>query len=292
MKPYASSHLRTFHWASCYLKAFLCILDPYQQPVPVGTPGELYIGGVGLAIKDHSQPELTAEKFVEIRPLPNPPLLREGTDVGFTTFVALRETVPSPSRGGLGRGRLYRTGDLVRRMADGSVEFLGRVDSQVKVRGFRIELGEIESRLKEHPQVNEAVVAICEPTLNDKRIVAYFQPKEEDLTPALLREFLKRKLPAHMMPNAYVAMTTWPFTPNGKLDRKALPLPDVSLEAEFVAPRNQTEETLATIWAMILGVERVGVESNFFDLGGHSLLATQIVAVFASNLPSTCRCAL
>ncbi|MFN8439524.1 MAG: amino acid adenylation domain-containing protein [Caldilineaceae bacterium] len=268
---------------------YLCILDLHQQPVPIGTPGELYIGGIGLALGYHHQPELTAERFVEMRPHPSPPLLTEGMNVGFTTSVALPETVPSPSRGGDGWGCLYRTGDRVRQLADGSVEFLGRVDSQVKVRGFRIELGEIESRLKEHPQVNEAVVAICEPTPNDKRVVAYFQPKEEDLTPALLRDFLKHKLPAYMLPNSYVAITTWPFTPNGKLDRKALPTPDVSLEAEFVAPRNPTEEAVATIWATILGVERVGVESNFFDLGGHSLLATQIVSRirqhFAIDLP-------
>ena len=207
----------------------------------------------------------------------------------------LSDTVPSLNRGGLGWGRLYRTGDLVRRLPDGSLEFVGRVDSQVKVRGFRIELGEIEARLKEHPGVSEAVVLVVEPAANDKRIVAYYRAQveslaqSESLTQGELRDFLKSRLPSHMLPTAYVAVQSWPLTPNGKLDRKALPLPDLSIEGSYVAPRNQTESQIADIWGEVLGLDAVGVESNFFDLGGHSLLATQIVSRirqhFAIDLP-------
>ncbi|MFY0568156.1 non-ribosomal peptide synthase/polyketide synthase [Archangium lansingense] len=226
------------------------VLDERQQPVPPGIPGELYIGGDGLGWGYLNRPELTAEKFV-----PNPLALVPGE-------------------------RLYRTGDKVRWLANGTLEFLGRLDSQVKLRGFRIELGEIESVLDKHPGVRQSVVVAREDRPGDKRLVAYVVASTEQV-PATseLRSFLKERLPEYMVPSAFVALEQMPITANGKVDRKALPVPEATVsEAAYVAPRTPTEEQLAAIWAEVLSVPRVGAEDHFFELGGHSLLATQVVS--------------
>ncbi|WPB73718.1 amino acid adenylation domain-containing protein [Archangium violaceum] len=226
----------------------LYLLDESLQPVPVGIPGELYLGGDGLARGYLHRPGLTAERF-----LPHP----------FSTEPG---------------ARLYRTGDLARYLADGSVEFLGRRDTQVKVRGFRIETGEIEAALTGHPAVREAVVVVREDAPGIKRLVAYVVP---ELNPADLRAFLERKLPEHMIPAAFVALSALPLSPNGKVDRKALPAPGAPPAEQaraFVAPRDEVEQTLADIWARVLGRERVGVHDNFFELGGDSIISIQVVA--------------
>jgi acyl carrier protein len=188
---------------------------------------------------------------------------------------------------------MYRTGDLARYLPDGNIEFLGRVDHQVKIRGFRIELGEIEMVLGQHPAVEEAVVIAREDVTGDKRLVAYVVASHEP-TPTFseLRSFLKEKLPDYMIPTALVFLDLFPLTPNGKIDRRALPAPDVvrpDLQEAFVAPRSQSEELVAGIWSKVLGLERIGVYDNFFDLGGHSLLVVQISSrireVFEIELP-------
>jgi amino acid adenylation domain-containing protein len=236
------------------------LLDVQHQPVPVGVPGELYIGGNGLARGYFNRPELSAEKFI-----PNP-------------F--------SDKRG----ARLYATGDLARYLPDGNVEFLGRLDHQVKIRGFRIELGEIEAVLSQHPAVRETVVLARQDIPGDKRLVAYVvlnQARQNGGTetgengPKELRNFLRGKLPDYMVPAAFVLLDALPLTPNGKVDRRALPRFEAAhgeSETPFVAPRNPTEQALAAIWARVLGRERVGIHHNFFDLGGHSLLATEAIA--------------
>ena len=228
------------------------ILDSHQQPVPVGVAGELYIGGVQVARGYLNRPELTAERF-----------LRD-------PFVGESE------------GRMYKTGDLGRWLADGTIEFLGRNDFQVKVRGFRIELGEIEARLAEHEGVREAVVVAREETAGDKRLVAYYTAadgSDASLGAERLRAHLLAKLPEYMVPAAYVRLESLPLTPNGKLDRKALPAPheDAYVVQGYEAPQTHTEEVLAGIWAQVLKLERVGRHDNFFELGGHSLLAVRAV---------------
>jgi hypothetical protein len=219
------------------------------QPVPIGVPGELFVGGDGLARGYHRRPELTAQRFI-----PHP--LR--TDPG---------------------ARLYRTGDLVRYLADGTLEFLGRVDQQVKLRGFRIEPGEVEAALARHPDV---AVVMREESSGDKRLVAYFVPRWEPApSTGELRGSLRASLPEYMVPSAFVPLEALPLTPSGKLDRRALPSPDrvrPELESGFVAPRSPVEVLLATIWIGLLGVEPVGIHDNFFALGGHSLLATQVLS--------------
>ena len=227
------------------------LLDAHGQPVPIGVPGELHIGGAGLARGYLNQPELTAEKFI-----------------------------PHPFQAAAG-ARLYKTGDLARYRADGALEFLGRADTQVKLRGFRIELGEIETALAAHQAVREAVVAVREDAPGDQRLVAYVVPAgAETPTPAALRAFLQATLPDYMLPSAVVTLPALPLTPSGKVDRRALPAPDLG-EPEggaSLAPRTPVEEVLAGIWADVLGRERVGVADNFFELGGHSLLATRVMA--------------
>jgi amino acid adenylation domain-containing protein len=230
------------------------VLDGKLEPVPAGVTGELYIAGVGLARGYLSRPELTATRFV-----PHP-------------FA----TTPG--------ARLYRTGDLGRYHPSGSIEFLGRMDHQVKIRGYRVELGEIESALGEHPIVREVVVMVREDTpqdtTNDKRIVAYVVLNDECATPAdELRRGIKEKLPSYMIPSAFVVLEAMPLTPNGKIDRKALPEPDQTrpdIEGAFVAPRTPIEEMIADIWSQVLKLEKVGIHDKFFSLGGHSLLATQV----------------
>ncbi|WP_407884225.1 SDR family NAD(P)-dependent oxidoreductase [Scytonema sp. NUACC26] len=225
------------------------ILDANLQPVAVGVAGELHIGGDGLARGYLNRPELTAEKFI-----PNP-------------F-------------GHAGSRLYKTGDLVRYKSDGNIEYLGRIDNQVKVRGFRIELTEIEALLSQHLTVQQAVV-IAKEIAGDKRLVAYLVPQTE-ATPATheLRSFLKQQLPEYMVPSYFVVLDTLPLTPNGKVDRNALPDPDpdhTALEVSaYVAPRNEVERLLSAVWLEVLNLEKVGVNDNFFELGGHSLLIVQL----------------
>jgi amino acid adenylation domain-containing protein len=236
------------------------ILDKYLQPVPIGIPGELHIGGVGLARGYFNRPELTAQKF-----LPHP-------------FQA--------------NCLLYKTGDLARYLPDGNVEFLGRIDNQVKIRGFRIEPGEIETVLSQHPQVEQAVVTVREDEPGNKYLTAYVVGTTETLASSELRQFLKPQLPEYMMPSAFVMLKTLPLTPNGKVDRRVLPKPEITnseLEAAFVAPRTWQEEKLAEIWCTVLHREKVGIYDNFFELGGHSLLLTSVISrireSFAIELP-------
>jgi amino acid adenylation domain-containing protein len=234
------------------------VLDRHLQPVPVGIPGELYIGGGGLARGYLDRPGLTAERFV---PSLFPP---RGGDRG-------------------GESRLYKTGDLVRYLADGSLEFLGRTDQQVKVRGFRIELGEIEAVLGKHPAVQETVLLTHDSDSGDKQLVAYVvaQPEQQLPNVSELRQFVEQKLPNYMTPSAFVTLETLPLTLSGKIDRRALPAPTgvrPELEKTYVAPSTPYEEILVEVWEEVLGVEKIGVHDNFFDLGGHSLLATQVVS--------------
>jgi amino acid adenylation domain-containing protein len=240
------------------------ILDQYLQPVPTGVAGELYIGGDGLARGYLNRPDLTAEKFI-----PNP----------FSSAVLIASSNEPNSR-------LYQTGDLARYLADGNIEFLGRIDHQVKIRGFRIELGEIESALTQHPEVREATVIAREDCPGDKRLVAYLSGNlTTDSIPAV-RTHLRDRLPDYMMPSAFVLLDAMPLTPNGKIDRRALPAPDLrpELELTFVAPRTSTEEIVAHIWSDVLGIVQIGVHDNFFSLGGHSLLATQVMARIYNHL--------
>ncbi|MFP2895292.1 amino acid adenylation domain-containing protein [Corallococcus sp. 4LFB] len=228
------------------------VLDAHLGLVPVGVPGELYIGGVPLARGYGNRPELTAERFV-----PHP-----------------FSDVPG--------ARLYRTGDRVRRRPDGVLEFLGRIDSQVKLRGYRIELGEVEAVMVQHPNLREAVAVVREDAPGDQRLVAYVVPQEgQTVDIAALRAFLQQRLPEYMVPSAFVGLDALPLTANAKVDRKALPRPggeDTVQGARYLEPRTDLERTLASVWAELLGVERVGLKDSFFDRGGHSLLATQLVS--------------
>jgi amino acid adenylation domain-containing protein len=230
------------------------ILDQHGHPVPVGVHGHLHIGGVGLARGYLNRPDLTAEKFI-----PDP----------FSTEPG---------------AQMYQTGDLARYQPDGNIEFLGRADHQVKIRGFRIEPGEIEAVLGQHPAVREAVVVAREDAPGEKRLVAYVVA---DSTADELRRFLKDKLPEYMVPAVVVLLEALPVTPNGKVDRQALPAPDRSrpeLEKAYVAPRDDLELQLAHIWEEVLGVRPVGVRDNFFELGGHSLLAVRLFALIEKRL--------
>jgi amino acid adenylation domain-containing protein len=226
------------------------ILDERMEPVPTGTPGELYIGGVQVGRGYLNRPELTAERFVK-----------------------------DPFAGDPG-ARLYRTGDVARWMRSGDVEYLGRADFQVKIRGFRVELGEIEAVLLEHAGVREAVVVGQEDASGDKRLVAYVTTRGGAApAPGELRSHLQSKLPEHMVPAVFVTLPELPLTPSGKVDRRALPEPEARVAAgEVEAARTPIEEVLAGMWAQVLKLERVGPGDDFFELGGHSLLATQAVA--------------
>ncbi len=233
----------------------LYVLDSHMQVVPVGVPGELHVGGAGVTGGYWNRPDLTAERFI-----PNP--------FGRTPGA-----------------RLYKTGDLARFLPDGSLEYLGRIDHQVKVRGFRIELGEIEAALLGHPAVREVVVIAREDTSGDKRLVAYYTAVETSAPDAAaldaehLRAFLLARLPEYMVPAAYVRLTSMPLTPNGKLDRKALPAPEADAYAVhgYEAPQGEIETALAATWGEVLKLDRVGRHDNFFEVGGHSLLAVILI---------------
>src|SRR6266567_3545148 len=250
------------------------VLGPNREPLPYGAEGELYVGGDGLARGYFEQPELTAEKFVHD---------------------------PFSSRPG---ARMYRTGDLARYRPDGNLEFLGRIDHQVKIRGFRIELGEIEAVLSQHPAVKEVIVVAREDTPGNKRLVAYLipdqrstkasasqadksalltllTPQEADLSIEELRAFLKDKLPYYMVPAAFLFLDAMPLMPNGKVNRKVLPTPDMSrpeLEEAFIAPHTPTQIILAHIWMEVLRLDTIGIRDNFFDLGGASIQSLEIIA--------------
>ena len=230
------------------------ILDHYLQPVPIGVPGELYIGGDNVARGYVNQPQLTAERFITIQ------------DWG------IEDTLPK---------RVYKTGDLARYLPDGTIEFLGRIDHQVKIHGFRIELGEIESLLTQHPAIRDAIVLAQEDELSHKRLVAYIVPTQESVRINQLRDFLKQQLPDYMIPSVFVPLKALPLTPNGKVNRQGLPDPDSvkpEMEGRFVAPRTPVEETIAKIWGQVLGRDRISINDNFFELGGDSILSIQIVA--------------
>ena len=225
------------------------LLDAYMQLVPIGVPGELYIGGDGLARGYLKQPMLTSERFIAN------PLDQLGS-------------------------RLYKTGDLARYCPDGTLEYLGRIDHQVKLRGFRIELGEIETVLSQHPVVELAVVIASEDEMGNKRLVAYVvrQESSEDITPEL-RSFVEKKLPNYMVPSAFVMLEALPLTPNGKIDRRALPAPEYSQKEEaYIIPQTEAEQLIATLWQETLQLEKVSINDNFFNLGGHSLLLIRIQA--------------
>jgi len=237
------------------------ILGRDLQPLPVGVPGELHIGGVQVGRGYHNRQELTAEKFI-----------------------------PDPFRCEPG-ARLYRTGDLARYLPDGNIEYLGRMDQQVKIRGYRIELGEIQTVLQQHPQIRECVVASREETPGDKRIVAYVVGNN-GTTPDTTEvcEYLRQWLPEYMLPSAVVRLWVLPLSPNGKVDYRALPAPGgVEPETPTVAPRTPTEKMVAKTWAELLHAPHLGIHDNFFAAGGHSLLAVQAVArlrgLLASELP-------
>lgn len=239
-------------------KAYL--LDGYLQPLPIGVPGELLIGGEGLARGYLDREELTAERFIA-----NP--FSDGE-------------------------RLYRTGDIARYRADGQLEVLGRIDHQVKVRGFRIELGEIESVLSSHPIIEQVVVDAQLDNTGENRLVAYYISQGDSIAAAELREYLKQSLPDYMLPSIFIKLDALPLTPNGKIDKKALPSPSgasAELTQIYVAPENSVQTQLCSIWADVLDIERVGIRDNFFDLGGHSILALRLVSKIESetgiNLP-------
>ena len=237
-------------------------LDRQMHPAPLGVTGELYLGGDGLARGYLNRPEVTAERFV-----------------------------PHPYSSAPG-ARLYRTGDLARYNLNGEIEFIGRVDHQVKLRGFRIELGEIEAELRRHEGVRDSVVIIREEG-GEKSLAAYVAVEPcVEVSVSEFRRYLKEKLPEYMVPSSFVMMSELPLTPNGKVNRGALPAPDLDrpeVEAAYVAPRTQAEEVIAAIWSQALGIERVGVYDNFFELGGHSLLVTRVVSrvreAFGVELP-------
>ncbi len=236
------------------------LLDAYQQPVPVGTAGEMFVGGTGLAKGYLNRPELTQERFIT-NPLN-----------GYS-------------------GRVYKTGDLARYLSNGELEYLGRNDHQVKIRGFRIELGEIEANLVKHRQVRETLVVARVDQHDNKQLVAYVVPEERALTEKVLRTYLNERLPNYMVPSTIMFLKSFKLTPNGKIDRGALPVPlgNRPDKKDIVAPRTTTESILVDIWVEFLGLDAVGIYDNFFELGGHSLLATQIMSrlrqAFSVELP-------
>ncbi|MEP6490690.1 amino acid adenylation domain-containing protein [Microcoleus vaginatus GB2-A3] len=250
--------------------AKIYILDSQLQPVPIGIPGELYIGGVSLANGYINRPDLTSQRFIENQFLNS------------DEFLVLSSELEENSKLKTQNSNLYKTGDLARYLPDGNIEYMGRIDDQVKIRGFRIELGEIETALAQHQNVAEAVVIVREYIPGDKRLVAYVVASKELASFATneLRHFLQEKLPEYMIPNAFVFLEALPLTPSGKVNRRILPAPEGNreeLQTAFIAPRTPVEEKLAEIWKKILGIDRVGIYDRFFDLGGHSLKVTQLM---------------
>lgn len=242
----------------------LYVLDEHLNPLPVGVPGELYIGGDGLARGYLNRPELTAEKFI-----PNP-------------FDKSSES------------RLYRSGDRVRYLPDGNIEFLGRLDHQVKIRGFRIELGEIEATLEQHPAVRECAVTVRENLNDSMQLVAYVKQNQNGTSIIELRRFLNERLPGYMVPGSFLNLEALPRTSTGKIDRIALSGLSTSRndpEGAYVAPRTPTEKILAEIWAEVLGLDRVGIDDNFFELGGHSLLSIKLISHIEKDLRKRLRVA-
>jgi len=244
------------------LHAQIYILDKHLQPVPIGIPGELHVSGLGVARGYLNRSHLTQQRFI-----PNPFSDKYGA-------------------------RMYKTGDLARYLPDGNIEFLGRIDEQVKVRGFRIELGEIEAVLRQHPGVQQTAAIACNDSAGNQRLIAYIVPNNPPASALELRDFLKSKLPPYMMPNAFEIIDCLPLTPNGKIDRRRLSSPEnltAGSRDAFAEPRSPTESTLAQIWAAILNLDRVGIRDNFFDLGGDSLLAVGLIdrinQQFQQNLP-------
>lgn len=226
------------------------LLNEQLQPVAIGIPGEIYIGGASVARGYLNRPDLNQEKFIQ-----NP-------------FIS--------------SDKLYKTGDLGRYLPDGKIEFIGRIDNQVKIHGFRIELGEIEAVLSQHPAIKQQVVTVREDIPNNKRLVAYIVPKQQPVpTNSDFRKFLLEKLPEYMIPNTFVSLNTLPLTSNGKIDRQNLPEPNIStqtLAANYVPPQTENEKILVEIWGEVLGVKQVGIDDNFFELGGDSILSIQIIA--------------
>jgi aryl carrier-like protein len=227
------------------------VLDREQNPLPIGVPGELYVGGVQVALGYLHRDLLTAEKFV---------------------------ADPFDANNGK-NGRLYRTGDRVRFLADGNLEYLGRTDEQVKWRGFRIEPGEIEALLANHTDVQLAAVLLREDSPGDKRLIAYLAPeigKELDID--AIRAWLKNQLPDYMVPSAFMAVAAMPLTPSGKIARRALPTPDSSrvLGSDAELPKTEAEQAVAYIWQRLLKIDQIALDDNFFDLGGHSLLTVKL----------------
>ncbi|AFZ17607.1 non-ribosomal peptide synthetase [Allocoleopsis franciscana] len=271
------------------------VLDRHLKPAPIGVPGELYVGGAGLARGYLNRPEMTAERFI-----PNPFNDLELPIVDFRLADSNQNSESCETnaqfRSPKSSVRLYKTGDLVRYLPDGNLEFLGRIDNQVKLRGFRIELGEIEAVLGQHPGVREAVVLAREDESGNQQLVAYVvSDLEQWVSEAMplkkrhevqaiaiseLHRLLKQKLPNYMVPSAFVMLEALPLLPNGKVDHRALPMPDErsrpELEAAYQAPRTEVEQTIATIWQEVLHVEEIGIHDNFFELGGHSLLLVQV----------------
>ncbi|BAY81673.1 peptide synthetase [Calothrix parasitica NIES-267] len=264
------------------------VLNDYLQPVPIGVPGQLYIGGAGLAKGYLNKPELTAEKFID-----NP----------FVQINSNEITSPSSPRPVKDRGvrqddlKLYKTGDLVRYLPSGNLEYLGRIDYQIKLRGFRIELGEIESILMQHSGVKQAVVTLYKKqnqnNRDDEKLIAYVVSSSE-VSQIELRQFLQSQLPSYMIPSSYIMLEEFPLTPNRKIDRKALPIPDNTNQISnqtsiYIPPRTVTEEIVAGIWVEVLNLQQISINDNFFELGGHSLLATrvnsQLRQAFAVELP-------
>jgi acyl-CoA synthetase (AMP-forming)/AMP-acid ligase II len=227
------------------------ILDRFFEPVTVKVPGEIFVGGDGLAQGYLNRPDLTAEKF-----LPDPFSSTPGA-------------------------RLYRTGDLARYSADGQIEFLGRLDFQVNIRGYRIELGEIETALSQFPTIEKAVVVLKGDESSEKHLVAYVASKNRDLRTGEVLNHLRRRLPEYMIPAAIVVLDHIPLTPNGKVDRRSLPEPDLKAarnELVYEPPSNPAQQALSEIWSEVLKVDQVGINDDFIQLGGHSLLATQVIA--------------
>ncbi|NEP50772.1 MAG: amino acid adenylation domain-containing protein, partial [Moorea sp. SIO3C2] len=265
------------------------ILDSNLQPVPIGLPGEIYIGGVGLARGYLNREDLTNQRFI---PFENSKV-KSGSTPRRRKTQAVRPRDDDSRKGMLTKrgnahqesqkSKLYKTGDLGRYLADGNIEFIGRIDHQVKIRGFRIEIGEIEALVSQYPDVKENVVIAQSDPAGDKRLVVYIVPKQESTQDTSLipqvRQFLKQKLPEYMIPAAFVLLDAFPLTPNGKIDRRALPVPDTvpsGLSTAYVMPQTETEQLLAKIWQEFLQVEKVGIYDNFFELGGHSLLIIKV----------------